>query len=136
MFNWRFKFCDLSGFNQFLLCPCSLSLCVYVAFLLTVQTWNSVGIVTQYNTEEEESIDIEFHDSATHHAMHISNALGHTMADLSAEAALLATEADEDNPRSGLLFGRQEALLVMSFEIDTLEVSLGNLGKIPVKVLR
>lgn len=68
-----------------------------------VQTWNSIGTVIQYSTEEEESIDIEFHDSATHHAMHISNALGHTMADLSAEAALLATEADEDNPRSGLL---------------------------------
>lgn len=71
-------------------CPVSVS----TRFMV----WNSIGIVTQYSTEEEESIDIEFHDSATHHAMHIGNALGHTMADLSAEAVLLATEADEDNP--------------------------------------
>jgi len=56
--------------------------------------------VTQYNTEEEESIDVEFHDTATHHAIHINNTQGHTMADLSAEAILLASEADGDTPRS------------------------------------
>ncbi|XP_064622093.1 WD repeat and HMG-box DNA-binding protein 1-like [Lineus longissimus] len=60
--------------------------------------WNSVGIIRQYSTEEENSIDIEFHDTATHHAMHVTNDLGHTMADMSSEAVVLACEADDGSP--------------------------------------
>ncbi|KAK2174448.1 hypothetical protein NP493_801g02049 [Ridgeia piscesae] len=60
--------------------------------------WNSVGIIIQYNTEEENSINVEFHDTATHHALHVVNTLGHTMADLSSEAVLLACPSDHDNP--------------------------------------
>jgi chromosome transmission fidelity protein 4 len=63
------------------------------------QVWNSVGIIRQYSTEEENSIDIEFHDTATHHAMHMANDLGHTIADMSSEAVILACEADEGTPR-------------------------------------
>ncbi|KAK7473945.1 hypothetical protein BaRGS_00034850 [Batillaria attramentaria] len=59
--------------------------------------WNSVGVVRQYNTEEENSIDIEFHDTATHHAMHITNNADYTMADVSTEAVVLATASDEDS---------------------------------------
>jgi len=59
-----------------------------------------VGIIVQYNTDEENSINIEFHDTAVHHAMHVTNTLNHTMAALSNEAVLLACEADEDTPRS------------------------------------
>ncbi len=58
-----------------------------------------MGIIIQYNTDEENSINIEFHDSATHHAMHVTNTHNHTMAALSTEAALLACESDEDSPR-------------------------------------
>ncbi|XP_051502537.1 WD repeat and HMG-box DNA-binding protein 1 [Myxocyprinus asiaticus] len=54
--------------------------------------WNSVGIVRGYNDEQDYAIDVEFHDTATHHAMHLTNTLGHTMADLSQEAVLLACE--------------------------------------------
>lgn len=108
--------CRCSYLDLISLCCCvpvTLFVCVCAYYSLIVQVWNSIGIVTQYSTEEEESIDIEFHDSATHHAMHISNALGHTMADLSAEAVLLATEADEDNPRSALLLNHSEVFHVI-----------------------
>ena len=50
----------------------------------------------QYNTDDENSINIEFHDTATHHAMHVTNTMGHSMADLSAQAVLLACAAEED----------------------------------------
>ena len=58
-----------------------------------------MGLVKQYNTEEENSIDIEFHDTSVHHAMHIANTANFTMADLSAEAVLLASEGEADSPR-------------------------------------
>ncbi|XP_015206147.2 WD repeat and HMG-box DNA-binding protein 1 [Lepisosteus oculatus] len=58
--------------------------------------WNSVGIVRGYNDEEDNAIDVEFHDTSVHHAMHLTNALGHTLADLSQEAVLLACEGTEE----------------------------------------
>lgn len=58
--------------------------------------WNSVGIVRGYNDEQDNAIDVEFHDTAVHHAMHLTNSLGHTMADLSQEAALLACPSSEE----------------------------------------
>lgn len=61
--------------------------------------WNSVGIIKQFNTEEENSIDVEFHDTSIHHAMHITNVANYTMADMSTEAVVLACEIEDDNPR-------------------------------------
>uniref|UniRef100_A0A3P8RJ40 WD repeat and HMG-box DNA-binding protein 1 n=1 Tax=Amphiprion percula TaxID=161767 RepID=A0A3P8RJ40_AMPPE len=58
--------------------------------------WNSVGIVRGYNDELDNAIDVEFHDSAVHHAMHLTNSLGHTMADLSQEAVLLACPSTDE----------------------------------------
>ncbi|XP_064421197.1 WD repeat and HMG-box DNA-binding protein 1 [Latimeria chalumnae] len=60
--------------------------------------WNSVGIVRCYNDEQDNAIDIEFHDTAVHHAMHLTNTLNHTMADLSQEAVLLACVGTEELP--------------------------------------
>ncbi|XP_046384284.1 WD repeat and HMG-box DNA-binding protein 1 [Ischnura elegans] len=60
--------------------------------------WNSVGMVRCYNTEEENSIDVEFHDSSIHHPLHIPNYLKHTMAALTKEALLLACEMDDETP--------------------------------------
>ncbi|XP_037094911.1 WD repeat and HMG-box DNA-binding protein 1-like [Pollicipes pollicipes] len=57
--------------------------------------WNSVGVVTAH---DEESIDVEFHDSAVHHPLHLRNALGHTLAALSDEALLLAAPGQDDQP--------------------------------------
>ncbi|XP_030016993.1 WD repeat and HMG-box DNA-binding protein 1-like [Sphaeramia orbicularis] len=58
--------------------------------------WNSVGIIRGYNDEQDNAIDVEFHDTAVHHAMHLTNSLGHTMADLSQEAVLLACPSTEE----------------------------------------
>ncbi|XP_070686373.1 WD repeat and HMG-box DNA-binding protein 1 [Pempheris klunzingeri] len=58
--------------------------------------WNSVGIVRGYNDELDNAIDVEFHDTAVHHAMHLTNSLGHTMADLSQEAVLLACASTDE----------------------------------------
>lgn len=53
----------------------------------------------QYNSEEENSVDIEFHDTSIHHAMHITNNHNYTLAALSTEAVLLASEGDSENGR-------------------------------------
>uniref|UniRef100_A0A669ES71 WD repeat and HMG-box DNA-binding protein 1 n=1 Tax=Oreochromis niloticus TaxID=8128 RepID=A0A669ES71_ORENI len=58
--------------------------------------WNFVGIVRGYNDEQDNAIDVEFHDTAVHHAMHLTNSLGHTMADLSQEGVLLACPSTEE----------------------------------------
>ncbi|XP_069382482.1 WD repeat and HMG-box DNA-binding protein 1 isoform X1 [Paralichthys olivaceus] len=58
--------------------------------------WNSVGIVRGYNDEQDNAIDVEFHDTAVHHAMHLTNSLGHTMADISQEAVLLACSSTDE----------------------------------------
>ncbi|XP_067132973.1 WD repeat and HMG-box DNA-binding protein 1 [Centruroides vittatus] len=59
--------------------------------------WNNIGIVKCYNTEEENSIDVEFHDTSIHHAIHLINSLNHTMASLSTEGLLLACSKDKEN---------------------------------------
>ncbi|NXK02476.1 WDHD1 protein, partial [Herpetotheres cachinnans] len=58
--------------------------------------WNSVGIIRCYNDEQDNAIDVEFHDTSIHHATHLPNSLNHTMADLSTEAILLACESMEE----------------------------------------
>lgn len=61
--------------------------------------WNSIGIVRCYNTEDENSIDVEFHDTSLHHALHINNFFKHTMAALTDEALVLACEIQDEAPR-------------------------------------
>ncbi len=60
--------------------------------------WNSVGVVRCINSggDEDSAIEVEFHDTSVHHPLHISNALGHVIADLSATNLALACEADEE----------------------------------------
>ena len=42
--------------------------------------WNSFGIITQHKTEN--AIDVEFHDAAVHHAIHLNNDDNLIMADM------------------------------------------------------
>nr|XP_058149388.1 WD repeat and HMG-box DNA-binding protein 1 isoform X2 [Dasypus novemcinctus] len=58
--------------------------------------WNSIGIIRCYNDEQDNAIDVEFHDSSLHHATHLSNTLNYTVADLSHEAILLACESTDE----------------------------------------
>lgn len=60
--------------------------------------WNSVGIVRCHTEDEISSIEVEFHDTSTHHPLHLTNHLNHTMAALSSTAVLLACKAHEDSP--------------------------------------
>ncbi|GIY62968.1 WD repeat and HMG-box DNA-binding protein 1 [Caerostris darwini] len=59
--------------------------------------WNNVGIVRCYDTEEENSIDVEFHDANVYHPLHINNTRNHTLAALSTEALLLSSPMLEEN---------------------------------------
>ena len=54
-------------------------------------TWNTVGLITQFNKEEDDSIEIEFHNAAYHHTIHLKNQYGYTMADMSREVIVLAS---------------------------------------------
>ncbi|OCT68358.1 hypothetical protein XELAEV_18039657mg [Xenopus laevis] len=58
--------------------------------------WNSVGVIRCYNDEQDNAIDVEFHDTSIHHAIHLTNSLNHTLADVSQEAVLLACESTEE----------------------------------------
>lgn len=58
--------------------------------------WNSTGIIRCYNDEQDNAIDVEFHDTSIHHATHLSNTLNYTIADLSHEAVLLACESTDE----------------------------------------
>ena len=57
--------------------------------------WNSVGIVKSFTSEDDKSIDIEFHDTAVHHPIHLSNVRGYTMAALTDKCLALACDADD-----------------------------------------
>ncbi|KAL0969859.1 hypothetical protein UPYG_G00233310 [Umbra pygmaea] len=58
--------------------------------------WNSVGIVRGYNDDRDNAIDVEFHDTSVHHTMHLTNSLGHIVADLSHEAVLFACPGTDE----------------------------------------
>ncbi|XP_062905231.1 WD repeat and HMG-box DNA-binding protein 1 isoform X1 [Mobula hypostoma] len=60
--------------------------------------WNSIGIIRCYSDDQDNAIDVEFHDTSIHHAIHLSNFLNHTMADLSHEAVLLACAKSDEHP--------------------------------------
>jgi len=57
--------------------------------------YNSVGIVKSHDSDQENSLDIEFHDIAVHHALHLSNSDGATMAALSDKILVTATNGDD-----------------------------------------
>ncbi|XP_055701937.1 WD repeat and HMG-box DNA-binding protein 1 [Phlebotomus papatasi] len=52
--------------------------------------WNGVGIVKANRTDSENSIEVEFHDVTVHHAIHMNNFLGHTLAALSERVLALS----------------------------------------------
>nr|DBA14710.1 TPA: hypothetical protein GDO54_005640 [Pyxicephalus adspersus] len=58
--------------------------------------WNSIGVIRCYNDDQDNAIDVEFHDTSIHHAIHLTNTLNHTIADVSQEAVLLACEGTDE----------------------------------------
>lgn len=66
-------------------------------------TWNNIGLITQFNKENDDSIDIEFHEASYHHTIHLKNQVGYTMGDVSKSVVVLASPGkdskkdDEEN---------------------------------------
>lgn len=63
------------------------------------QVFNDVGYARQTNTEDENVIDVDFHDVSIHHAFRINNLLNHVMAALSSDALVLSCEKTEESAR-------------------------------------
>lgn len=61
--------------------------------------FNDFGYVRQTNTEDENVIDVDFHDNSIHHAFRIKNVLEHTIAALCQEALVLGCESQDTTPR-------------------------------------
>ncbi|CAH1402703.1 unnamed protein product [Nezara viridula] len=60
--------------------------------------WNNVGIIRQFNMEDMNDIDIEFHDTSLHHGVRMNNLLGHTIATLTEKLAVFGSPKTEDGP--------------------------------------
>ncbi|RWS21700.1 WD repeat and HMG-box DNA-binding protein 1-like protein, partial [Leptotrombidium deliense] len=73
-----------------------------ISFQHRFMVWNSVGIVTSFSGEDENTIDIEFHDTTIHHSIHFTNTYNYVIADLSTEALLCANTGDEMTTSSRL----------------------------------
>lgn len=71
--------------------------------------WNSVGIVI--SNEDDESINVDFHDISTHHSVHLRNSHNFTMCDLSTEMLVLACEANEETFAPSRIMGYNFAAL-------------------------
>lgn len=54
--------------------------------------WNSVGIIRQHKSMAENAVDIEFHDTSIHHAIHYNNTDNHIMADMNEQLVAMASE--------------------------------------------
>lgn len=59
--------------------------------------WNEIGIVKAYSGENgaDDTIEVVFHDHSIHHSINLDNRLNYTIASLSAESFVLATQYDE-----------------------------------------
>lgn len=62
--------------------------------------WNNVGVIRHYQTEDENSIDITFHDKATHHAVHIHNDSNYVIGDVSKDCYVLGSFGDNNSQSS------------------------------------
>ncbi len=65
--------------------------------------WNNIGLITQFMKENDDSIDIEFHNATYHHTIHLKNQFGYTMADMSTEAVLMASPGKRKSYSSTLI---------------------------------
>jgi len=63
--------------------------------------YNSIGIIKSHDSDQENSLDVEFHDIAVHHALHLPNSEGATMAALSSK--ILATAITGNDVEGGKL---------------------------------
>ena len=58
--------------------------------------YNNVGIVKSHQSDAESSLDVEFHDVAVHHSLHLPNSENYNMAALSRQVLALARAGEEE----------------------------------------
>lgn len=111
------EFCNIQTAFQ----PSSTPLALLERFMC----WNSVGLITQFCTEGDESIDIEFHNASFHHTIHIKNQFGYTMADVSKEAVVLASpgskieeEIEVNSALSGSISSQSKLTVILLNSLD------------------
>ena len=63
------------------------------------QVYNLVGMVRSHGDEEASMVEVEFHNTSTHHAFSMANPLGFSMAALNEQAVVLACGRSEDVSR-------------------------------------
>ena len=64
-----------------------------------VQVYNLVGVVRSHSDEEASMVEVEFHNTSTHHSFSLPNPAGYSMASLSEQALVLASEKQEEQSR-------------------------------------
>lgn len=70
--------------------------CTYMHYQ---QVYNLVGVVRCHSDGNTSMVEVDFHNTGTHHSFSLSNFVGHKMAALNEQALVLACERDEDQPR-------------------------------------
>ena len=68
-------------------------------FLTSFQVYNLVGVVRSHNDDEASMVEVEFHNTITHHSFSLPNPSGYSMAALSEQALVLATEKQDEHSR-------------------------------------
>ncbi len=66
---------------------------------LYVQAYNLVGAVRHHGDESTSMIEVDFHNTATHHSFSLANYSGYSMAALNERALVLASERSDEQPR-------------------------------------
>jgi chromosome transmission fidelity protein 4 len=87
--------------------------------------WNNIGVITQFNKDDDESIDCEFHNATYHHTIHVKNHMAHTMADISKEMVVMANSGDnlgdDDDQSSKKKHGTLVCILINSWDTNNKE---------------
>ena len=68
-------------------------------YVFFIQVYNLVGVVRSHSDEEASMIEVEFHNTSTHHSFSLPNSSDYSMASLSEQALVLASEKQEEQSR-------------------------------------
>ena len=73
----------------------------YLHKTLTIflKVYNLVGVVHSHSDEEALMVEVEFHNTSTHHSFSLPNPSGYSMAALSEQALVLAAEKQDEQAR-------------------------------------
>ena len=58
-----------------------------------------MGVVRSHSDDEASMVEVEFHNTSTHHSFSLPNPSGYSMAALSEQALVLATEKQDEQSR-------------------------------------